>query len=103
MDDKQLKTVASMLAVGMSPDKVGMSPGKGTLDAFYVSPARRALSLASRYYVYGRYKSNMCFVLFPSSPPFIVAWPFVFITFQSSCLTGAVSPRRRLKIPSSGR
>jgi hypothetical protein len=51
MDDKQLKTVASMLAVGMSP-------GKGTLGAFYVSPASRALSLASRYYVYGRYKSH---------------------------------------------
>jgi hypothetical protein len=33
----------------------------------------------------------------------IIAWPFIFITFQSSCLTGAVSPRRRLKIPSSGR
>ena len=69
------RTVASILAVGMSPDK-------GTLGAFHVSPATRALPLAARYYVYGRYKSHMCFVLFLSSPPSIIAWPFVFITFQ---------------------
>ena len=53
--DAPKKTVASMLAVGMSP-------GKGTLGAFYVSPASRALPLAARYYVYGRYKSHLCFV-----------------------------------------
>ena len=53
--DASKKAVASMLAVGMSP-------GKGTLGAFYVSPASRALSLAARYYVYGRYKSHLCFV-----------------------------------------
>ena len=51
------KTAASMLAVGMSP-------GKGKLGAFYVSPASRALPLAARYYAYGRYKSNLCFVSF---------------------------------------